>query len=100
LAGGGTAGVDGSEWISRVLAWQPPHRLVVTWQINGEWQFDPDPAHASEIEVRFTADGPTQTTVDLEHRHLDRLVRVNVPTRSPGRRLERDLGIFAKRSQG
>jgi uncharacterized protein YndB with AHSA1/START domain len=68
-------GVDGSEcdW-GRVLAWEPPHRLVVTWQINGRWQFDPDPSHASEIEVRFTADGADQTTVELEHRHIDRLV--------------------------
>ena len=68
-------GVDGSEcdW-GRVLAWEPPHRLVVTWQINGQWQYDPDPEHASEIEVRFTADGPGQTTVELEHRLLDRLV--------------------------
>ena len=46
----------------------------MTWQINGHWQYDPDPAHASEIEVRFTADSPDQTTVTLEHRHLDRLV--------------------------
>ena len=68
-------GVDGTEcdW-GRVLAWEPPHRLVVTWQINGRWEYDPDPARASEIEVRFTADGPEQTTVTLEHRHLDRLV--------------------------
>jgi uncharacterized protein YndB with AHSA1/START domain len=68
-------GVDGSEcdW-GRVLAWEPPRRLVVTWQINGQWQFDPDPEHASEIEVRFTPDGPEQTTVELEHRHLERLV--------------------------
>ncbi len=57
-----------------MLAWEPPHRLVLTWQINGSWQYDPDPAHASEIEVRFTAEGPAQTRVDLEHRHLDRLV--------------------------
>jgi hypothetical protein len=47
---------------------------VVTWQINGQWQYDPDPEHASEIEVRFTADGPGQTVVELEHRLLDRLV--------------------------
>jgi uncharacterized protein YndB with AHSA1/START domain len=67
-------GTDGSEcdW-GRVLAWDPPRRLVVTWQINGQWQYDPDPAHASEIEVRFTPDGPGQTIVDLEHRHLGRL---------------------------
>jgi uncharacterized protein YndB with AHSA1/START domain len=68
-------GVDGSEcdW-GRVLIWEPPHRLVVTWQVNGAWEYDPDPAHASEIEVRFTADGPGQTTVELEHRLLERLV--------------------------
>ena len=68
-------GIDGSEcdW-GRVLSWEPPRRLVVTWQINGQWQFDPDPEHASEIEVRFTPDGPGQTTVELEHRLLDRLV--------------------------
>ena len=52
-------GDDGSEcdW-GRVLAWEPPHRLVLTWQINGQWQYDPDPDRASEIEIRFTADGP------------------------------------------
>lgn len=68
-------GADGSQcdW-GRVLAWEPPDRLVVTWQINGHWQFDGDARHASEVEVRFTADGPEQTTVDLAHRHLDRLI--------------------------
>ena len=68
-------GVDGSEcdW-GRVLTWEPPHRLVVTWQINGEWRYDPDPEHASEIEVRFIANGPETTNVELEHRLLNRLV--------------------------
>ncbi|MGH3766415.1 MAG: SRPBCC family protein [Pseudonocardiaceae bacterium] len=67
-------GVDGTEcdW-GRVLVWEPPHRLVFTWQISGGWQFDPDPEHASEIEAQFTADGPDQTIVTVEHRHFDRL---------------------------
>ena len=67
-------GTDGTErdW-GRVLVWEPPQRLVVTWQTNGLYQYDPDPAHASEIDVRFTADGPEQTVVELEHRYLDRL---------------------------
>jgi uncharacterized protein YndB with AHSA1/START domain len=68
-------GVDGSEceW-GRVLAWEPPHRLVLTWQINGEWKYDGDPGHASEIEVRFTAEGAELTRVEVEHRLLERLV--------------------------
>lgn len=68
-------GADGSEcdW-GRVLAWEPPHRLLVTWQITGDWRYDPDAEHASEVEVRFTPEGPEQTVVELEHRHLDRLV--------------------------
>ncbi len=68
-------GSDGTEcdW-GRVLTWDPPQRLVVTWQINGSWQFDDDPDHASEIEITFTPDGPHRTVVELEHRHLERLV--------------------------
>jgi uncharacterized protein YndB with AHSA1/START domain len=68
-------GVDGTEcdW-GRVLVWEPPHRLVFTWQINGTWQFDPDPDHASEINVRFTANGPEQTSVEVEHGSFERLV--------------------------
>jgi hypothetical protein len=47
---------------------------VFTWQISGTWKFDPDPDHASEIEVLFVEDGPGQTRVEVEHRHFDRLV--------------------------
>ena len=68
-------GVDGSEcdW-GHVRVWEPPHRLVVTWQINGHWQYDADPGHASEVEVRFTATGPNETLVEVRHDHLERLV--------------------------
>ena len=68
-------GVDDSEcdW-GRVLVWEPPHRVVFTWQINGRWQFDPDPDHASEIDARFSAAGPAQTLVEVEHRLFERLV--------------------------
>jgi uncharacterized protein YndB with AHSA1/START domain len=65
--------VDGTEceW-GKVLAFEPPGRLVVTWQINGQWEYDPDPDHASEIEVLFTEDGG-QTKVDFQHRNIERL---------------------------
>lgn len=66
-------GVDGSEceW-GRVLAWEPPHRLVLSWQIDGRWAYDPDPSHASEIEVRFTPREAGRTLVELWHRHIER----------------------------
>jgi uncharacterized protein YndB with AHSA1/START domain len=65
-------GEDGSEcrW-ARVLAFEPPERLVFSWDIGPTWQLE-DPEHASEVELRFVADGPAHTRVELEHRHLDR----------------------------
>jgi uncharacterized protein YndB with AHSA1/START domain len=66
-------GVDGSEcrW-ARVLAYDPPDRVVFSWDISPQWQIETDPANTSEVEVRFVAETPHRTRVELEHRHLDR----------------------------
>ena len=64
-------GEDGStcQWGS-VLAWEPPSRLLLSWDINADWQYDPD--LKTELEVRFIPEGADATRVELEHRHLDR----------------------------
>lgn len=66
-------GVDGSEcqW-ARVLAYEPPERIVFSWDINPYWQIETDPDKTSEVEVRFIAESPERTRVELEHRNLDR----------------------------
>jgi uncharacterized protein YndB with AHSA1/START domain len=64
-------GADGSEcqW-GRVLVWQPPTRLVLAWQIDAQWQFDPE--LVTELDIRFVPDGDGMTRVELEHRHIER----------------------------
>jgi uncharacterized protein YndB with AHSA1/START domain len=66
-------GVDGSEcrW-ARVLAYEPPDRVVFSWDIGPHWQIESDPEKTSEVEVSFIADTPERTRVVLEHRNLDR----------------------------
>ena len=79
---------DGNEcqW-GTVSTWDPPNRLVIAWQIDPAWQFDPDLSKASEVEVRFTAEAG-MTRVDLEHRHLERhgkdFEKVRVGVAGPG----------------
>jgi uncharacterized protein YndB with AHSA1/START domain len=65
--------VDGSEceWAT-VLAFEPPARVVFSWNISAHWQLEPDPDRRSEVEVSFAAVGPERTRVAIEHRHLDR----------------------------
>jgi uncharacterized protein YndB with AHSA1/START domain len=66
-------GVDGSEcrW-ARVLAYEPPNRVVFSWDINLQWKLESDPEKTSEVEVRFIAEQADRTRVELEHRNLDR----------------------------
>ncbi|WP_308465365.1 SRPBCC family protein [Rathayibacter soli] len=66
-------GVDGSEcrW-ARVLAYEPPDRVVFSWDIGPQWQLESNPENASEVEVRFLAETTQRTRVELEHRNIDR----------------------------
>jgi uncharacterized protein YndB with AHSA1/START domain len=66
-------GVDGSvcRW-ARVPVYEPPSRLIFTWDIGATWQLESDLAKTSEVEVRFTAEDVDRTRVDLEHRHIDK----------------------------
>ena len=66
-------GVDGSEcqW-ARVLAFEPPNRVVFSWDISPHWQIETDRERTSEVEVRFIAESGDRTRVVLEHRNLDR----------------------------
>jgi hypothetical protein len=72
---------EGGRWFTRhqdgtetstgyVAAWEPPARVVVTWQIGADWRYDP--TLVTSVEVRFVPDGPDRTRVELEHRDLDR----------------------------
>ncbi len=64
---------DGSEcrW-ARILAFDPPDRVVFSWDISPQWRIETDPEQTSEVEVRFVAEAPDRTRLVLEHRHIDR----------------------------
>ena len=66
-------GKDGTEcrW-ARVLAYEPPERIVISWDVSLQWQLETDPDKTSEVEVRFLPESPARTRVELEHRHIDR----------------------------
>ncbi|HEX2285401.1 MAG TPA: SRPBCC family protein [Mycobacterium sp.] len=66
-------GEDGTlcKWAT-IVAYEPPNRVVFTWNIGPTWQLETDSARCSEVEVRFTAESPDRTRVDLEHRQIER----------------------------
>jgi uncharacterized protein YndB with AHSA1/START domain len=66
-------GTDGTEcrW-ARVLAFEPPNRVVVSWDISPQWRLETDHDLTSEVEVRFVAEAPDRTRLELEHRNIDR----------------------------
>ena len=66
-------GVDGSVCrFARVLAYEPPDRLVFSWDLSPQWRPETDLEKTSEVEVRFVPESDSRTRVELEHRHLDR----------------------------
>jgi uncharacterized protein YndB with AHSA1/START domain len=66
-------GTDGTvcRW-ARVLVYDPPRRVVFSWDIGPTWQLETDPENASEVEVRFVEEAADRTRVELEHRNIDR----------------------------
>jgi Activator of Hsp90 ATPase homolog 1-like protein len=65
---------DGTEAVvGHVRVWQPAERFVVGWEISARWKPDARVALASEVEVRFLAEGSGHTRVELEHRDFERM---------------------------
>jgi uncharacterized protein YndB with AHSA1/START domain len=66
-------GEDGTlcKWAT-IVAYEPPNRVVFTWNIGPTWQLETDQSRCSEVDVRFTAESADRTRVELEHRHIER----------------------------
>jgi uncharacterized protein YndB with AHSA1/START domain len=63
---------DGSQAdVGKVMVWEPPQRFVISWDLNSQWK--PDTTVSSEVEVKFIAEGPDATLVELEHRKFERM---------------------------
>ena len=88
------------EW-GRVLAWDPPRRVVLAWQLNADFRYDPD--FVTEVEVRFTALAMRETRVDFEHRNLDRFGSADAAKRLLGSMDQgwgQILGAFVQSAEG
>jgi uncharacterized protein YndB with AHSA1/START domain len=57
---------------ARVLAYEPPDRVVFSWDISPQWLLEADQSNTNEVEVRFVAETPERTRLEFEHRQLDR----------------------------
>jgi uncharacterized protein YndB with AHSA1/START domain len=95
---------DGTQTVvATITHWQPPHRVVMLWQVNAQWQ--PDPSMRSEVDVRFTQDGADATQVVLLHHKFETmgaeagaLMRKDVDGGWPG--LLESFAAEAERSRG
>ncbi|HEY7296524.1 MAG TPA: SRPBCC family protein [Xanthobacteraceae bacterium] len=77
-------GEDGSRAdVGKILVWDPPHRFVMSWDINSTWK--PDTSVSSEVEVKFIADGANTTRVELEHRKFEQMGA------EPGEKMRKDV---------
>jgi uncharacterized protein YndB with AHSA1/START domain len=92
---------DGSEIPNgHVLAWEPPGRVLFSWEINSQWKADS--SIGSEVEIRFIAEGPDATRVELEHRKFE------VLGKEGGEKMRKDvdggwvgmLELFRKAAEG
>jgi uncharacterized protein YndB with AHSA1/START domain len=55
-----------------VLVWEPPKRIVFSWNLQTDWKYSPDMSRASEVSFEFIPEGPASTRIEFEHRHIDR----------------------------